>query len=64
MKFGHIIDTIPPFPTFPETFKHACQAFRRDTSKMSCCIEQRLLVSGEYVFESPGLAQVQKGSIE
>ena len=34
-----IIDTVHPFPTFSEAFKHACQAFRRDTSTMSCCIE-------------------------
>ena len=34
-----IINTVHPFPTFSEAFKHACQAFRRDTSKMSCCIE-------------------------
>jgi len=34
-----IIDIIHPFPTFSEAFKQACQAFRRDTSKMSCCIE-------------------------
>jgi mercuric reductase len=34
-----IIDTIHPFPTFSEAFKQACQAFRRDTSTMSCCIE-------------------------
>jgi mercuric reductase len=34
-----IIDTIHPFPTFSEAFKHACQAFRRDTSTMSCCVE-------------------------
>ena len=34
-----IIDTVHPFPTFSEAFKQACQAFRRDTSKMSCCIE-------------------------
>jgi len=43
VKFGltvdDIIDTIHPFPTFSEAFKHACQAFRRDTSTMSCCIE-------------------------
>ena len=43
VKFGltvdDIIDTIHPFPTFSEAFKHACQAFRRDMSKMSCCIE-------------------------
>ncbi|MFP4625375.1 MAG: mercury(II) reductase [Natronomonas sp.] len=43
VKFGltvdDIIDTIHPFPTFSEAFKHACQAFRRDTSVLSCCIE-------------------------
>ncbi len=43
VKFGltvdDIIDTVHPFPTFSEAFKHACQAFRRDTATMSCCIE-------------------------
>jgi len=43
VKFGltvdDIIDTVHPFPTFSEAFKQACQAFRRNTSKMSCCIE-------------------------
>ena len=43
VKFGltvdDIIDTVHAFPTFSEAFKHACQAFRRDTSKMSCCVE-------------------------
>jgi mercuric reductase len=43
VKFGltvdDIIDTVHPFPTFSEAFKHACQAFRRDTSAMSCCVE-------------------------
>ncbi|MFB6235115.1 MAG: mercury(II) reductase [Halopenitus sp.] len=43
VKFGltvdDIIDTIHPFPTFSEAFKHACQAFKRDTSAMSCCVE-------------------------
>jgi len=34
-----IIDTVHPFPTFSEAFKQTCQTFRRDTSKMSCCIE-------------------------
>jgi len=34
-----IIDTVHPFPTFSEALKHACQAFRRDTSMMSCCVE-------------------------
>ena len=43
VKFGltvdDIIDTIHPFPTFSEAFKHACQAFQRNSSTMSCCIE-------------------------
>ena len=43
VKFGltvdDIIDTEHPFPTFSEAFKHACQAFRRDISRMSCCVE-------------------------
>lgn len=43
VKFGltvdDIIDTVHPFPTFSEAFKHACQAFRRGTSTMSCCVE-------------------------
>ncbi|MFC6942772.1 mercury(II) reductase [Salinirubellus sp. GCM10025818] len=43
VKFGltvdDIIDTVHPFPTFSEAFKQACQAFRRDTSIMSCCVE-------------------------
>lgn len=34
-----VIDTIHPFPTFSEAFKRACQAFRRDVSTMSCCVE-------------------------
>ena len=43
VKFGltvdDIVDTVHPFPTFSEAFKHACQAFRRDTSTTSCCVE-------------------------
>ena len=39
LKVDDIIDTIHPFPTFSEAFKHACQAFRRDVSQMSCCVE-------------------------
>jgi mercuric reductase len=42
VKYGltidDVIDTIHPFPTFSEAFKHACQAFRRDTETMSCCV--------------------------
>ncbi|WP_280176680.1 hypothetical protein [Halorhabdus rudnickae] len=36
---NHIIDTVYPLPTFSEAFKPACQAFRRDASTMSCCVE-------------------------
>jgi len=39
LTVGDIIDTVHPFPTFSEAFKHACQTFRRDTSTMSCCVE-------------------------
>lgn len=43
MKFGltvdDVIDTVHSFPTFSEALKHACQAFRRDTLTMSCCVE-------------------------
>ena len=39
LTIDDVIDTIHPFPTFSEAFKHACQAFRRDTSAMSCCVE-------------------------
>ncbi|WP_276256469.1 hypothetical protein [Halomontanus rarus] len=38
-KRRFVLDTVHPFPTFSEAFKHACQAFRRDTSTMSCCVE-------------------------
>lgn len=34
-----IIDTIHPFPTFSEVFKHACQAFRHEAGAMTCCIQ-------------------------
>ncbi|PSP79133.1 mercury(II) reductase [Halobacteriales archaeon QS_1_68_20] len=43
VKYGltvdDVIDTVHPFPTYGEAFKRACQAFRRDTSTMSCCVE-------------------------
>jgi mercuric reductase len=34
-----VIDTVQPFLTFSEALRQACQAFRRDTETMSCCIE-------------------------
>ena len=43
VKFGltidDIIDTVHVFPTMSEGIKLAAQAFRRDISVMSCCIE-------------------------
>jgi len=43
VKFGltvdDIIDTVHVFPTFSEAIKLAAQSFRRDISKMSCCVE-------------------------
>lgn len=39
LTIDDIIDTVHPFPSFSEAFKYACQAFRRDVSTMSCCIE-------------------------
>lgn len=43
VKFGltvaNIIDTIHVFPTFSEAIKIVAQAFRRDISTMSCCVE-------------------------
>jgi mercuric reductase len=43
VKFGltidDIIETTHVFPTMSEGTKRACQAFYRDVSKMSCCIE-------------------------
>ncbi|MCH7482885.1 MAG: FAD-dependent oxidoreductase, partial [Chloroflexi bacterium] len=43
VKFGltveDIIDTVHVFPTFSEGIKRAAQAFTRDVSVMSCCIE-------------------------
>lgn len=34
-----LIDTVHVFPTYSEGLKLAAQAFRRDISKMSCCVE-------------------------
>ncbi len=43
VRFGltvdDIIDTVHVFPTFSEGIKLAAQAFRRDISVMSCCVE-------------------------
>ncbi|MCR4319041.1 MAG: mercuric reductase, partial [Candidatus Brocadiaceae bacterium] len=34
-----IIDTVHVFPTYSEAIKIAAQAYRRDISTMSCCVE-------------------------
>ncbi|MBI5574942.1 MAG: mercury(II) reductase [Deltaproteobacteria bacterium] len=34
-----LIDTVHVFPTYSEAIKMAAQAFRRDISNMSCCVE-------------------------
>lgn len=34
-----LIDTVHVFPTYSEAIKLAAQAYRRDVSKMSCCVE-------------------------
>ena len=43
VKFGltvdDIIDTVHVFPTLSEGIKRAAQAFTRDISVMSCCVE-------------------------
>jgi mercuric reductase len=43
VKFGltvdDIIDTVHVFPTLSEGIKRVAQAFRRDVSRMSCCVE-------------------------
>jgi len=43
VKFGltidDLIDTVHVFPTLSEGIKLAAQAFRRDITKMSCCVE-------------------------
>ncbi|MBI4972730.1 MAG: mercury(II) reductase [Candidatus Omnitrophica bacterium] len=43
VKFGltidDLIDTIHVFPTYSEAIKIAAQSFRRDISRMSCCVE-------------------------
>ncbi len=43
VKFGlsvdDLIDTVHVFPTYCEAIKMAAQAFRRDISTMSCCVE-------------------------
>ncbi|MHA1266979.1 MAG: mercury(II) reductase [Candidatus Helarchaeota archaeon] len=39
MKLNDVINTIHIFPTLSEAIKLAAQSFKRDITKMSCCIE-------------------------
>ncbi|MGB9694099.1 MAG: hypothetical protein ACPLYF_04580, partial [Fervidobacterium sp.] len=43
VKFGltidDIIDTVHVFPTMSEAIKLVAQSFRKDISKLSCCVE-------------------------
>lgn len=39
LKVDDVIDTIFVFPTLSEGIKRVAQSFRRDVSKMSCCVE-------------------------
>jgi mercuric reductase len=39
LTIDDIIDTVHVFPTFGEGIKRVAQAFMRDVSKMSCCVE-------------------------
>ncbi len=39
MTIDELIDTVHVFPTLSEGIKMAAQAFRRDITKMSCCVE-------------------------
>ena len=39
MTIDELIDTVHVFPTLCEGIKMAAQAFRRDVTKMSCCVE-------------------------
>lgn len=39
MKIDDVIDTLHVFPTLSEATKIAAQSFRRDITKMSCCVE-------------------------
>ena len=39
MTIDDIIDTVDVFPTLSEVIKRVTQAFTRDVSVMSCCVE-------------------------
>jgi len=39
LSVDDLIDTVHVFPTYSEAIKIAAQAFRRDVSTMSCCVE-------------------------
>lgn len=39
MTIDDIIDTVHVFPTMTEAVKLVAQSYRKDVSKMSCCVE-------------------------
>ena len=39
MTIDELIDTVHIFPTLSEGIELAAQAFRRDVTRMSCCVE-------------------------
>jgi mercuric reductase len=39
LTIDDIIDTVHVFPTMSEAIKRVAQSFKRDISKMSCCVE-------------------------
>ncbi|MFQ6033728.1 MAG: mercury(II) reductase, partial [Candidatus Bipolaricaulia bacterium] len=39
MTIDELIDTVHVFPTLSEGIKLAAQSFKRDITKMSCCVE-------------------------
>ncbi len=39
LTIDDIVDTVHVFPTMSEAIKRVAQSFKRDISKMSCCVE-------------------------
>jgi len=38
MTIDEVLDTLPVFPTLSESIKMAALSFKKDISKLSCCI--------------------------
>jgi mercuric reductase len=39
MSIDEVINTLHVFPTLSESIKLTAQSFRRDVTKMTCCVE-------------------------